>query len=76
MQDAAASAGGSWTIMQQLGVQILAVVIALVYAGGGTLLILWLVNKIVKFRASSEKEMQGLDSAYHGESGYGMLNPN
>jgi Amt family ammonium transporter len=76
MQDAAASAGGSWTIMQQLGVQFLAVVIALVYAGGGTLLLLWVVNKIIKFRATPEKEMQGLDSAYHGESGYGMLNPN
>ncbi len=76
MQDAAAAAGGSWGIMQQLGVQVLAVLIALVYAGVGTLVLLWVVNKIVKFRAAPEKEMQGLDSAYHGESGYGMLNPN
>lgn len=76
MQDAAAAAGESWGIMQQLGVQVLAVLIALVYAGVGTLVLLWVVNKIVKFRATPEKEMQGLDSAYHGESGYGMLNPN
>ncbi|NND33440.1 MAG: ammonium transporter [Saprospiraceae bacterium] len=76
MADAAVAAGGSWTIMQQLGIQIAAVVVALVYAGVGTLGLLWLVNKIIKFRAPEEKEMQGLDSAYHGESGYGMLNPN
>lgn len=76
MEDAAAAAGGSWTVIQQLGVQVLAVSIALVYAGGGTLLILWVVNKLVRFRATPEKEMQGLDTAYHGESGYGMLNPN
>jgi Amt family ammonium transporter len=76
MQDAAAAAGGTWSIMQQLGVQVLAVLIALVYAGVGTLVLLWVVNKMVKFRATPEKEMQGLDSAYHGESGYGLLNPN
>lgn len=76
MQDAAAAAGGSWGIMQQFGVQILAVLIALVYAGAGTMLLLWLVNKLVKFRATPEEEMQGLDTAFHGESGYGMLNPN
>jgi Amt family ammonium transporter len=76
MQDAAAAAGGSWGVFQQLGIQILAVAIALIYAGAGTLVLLWLINKIVKFRATPEEEMQGLDSAYHGESGYGMLNPN
>jgi len=76
MQEAALAAGGSWTIWQQLGVQVLAVVIALVYAGVGTLIILWSINKVIPFRAPAEKEMQGLDSAYHGESGYGMLNPN
>ncbi|MCB0664751.1 MAG: ammonium transporter [Saprospiraceae bacterium] len=76
MQDAAAAAGGSWSVIQQLGVQVLAVAIALVYAGAGTLLLLWIVNKVIKFRATPEEEMQGLDSAFHGESGYGMLNPN
>ncbi|MCL4124820.1 UNVERIFIED_CONTAM: hypothetical protein GTU68_020793 [Idotea baltica] len=76
MQDAALAAGGSWTVWQQLGVQVLAVVIALVYAGVGTLLILWSINKVIPFRAPAEQEMQGLDGAYHGESGYGMLNPN
>jgi Amt family ammonium transporter len=76
MQDAMAAANGPWGVFDQLLVQVAAVLVALVYAGLGTLLLLWIVNKFVKFRATSEKEMQGLDSAYHGESGYGMLNPN
>ena len=76
MQEAAELAGGSWTVLQQLGVQISAVGIALIYAGLGTLILLWIVNKIIPLRAPAEAEMQGLDSAYHGEHGYGMLNPN
>lgn len=75
MADAAASAGGSWTITQQLGVQLVAIAIAIVYAGLGTLLILFVLNKFVKIRSSAEDEMKGLDSIYHGERGYGMINP-
>jgi len=29
----------------------------------------------VKFRSAEEDEMAGLDRSYHGERGYGMLNP-
>ncbi|MBS0000318.1 MAG: ammonium transporter [Cyclobacteriaceae bacterium] len=76
MDDAASAAGGSWTTMQQLGIQVTAVVIAIGYAALLTLIILWFVNKIFKFRSSKESEMMGLDNAYHGEHGYGMLNPN
>jgi Amt family ammonium transporter len=76
MTEAAELAGGSWTMMQQLGVQVLAVIIAIAYAAGGTLLILFVLNKIIKLRSSEEGEMKGLDSYYHGERGYGMVNPN
>ena len=75
MAEAAELAGG-WTMMQQLGVQVLAVVIAIAYAAIGTLVILFVVNKIVKLRSSEEGEMKGLDNFYHGERGYGMINPN
>jgi Amt family ammonium transporter len=61
--------------MQQLGVQAAAVGIAIAYAALGTLIIIFLVNKVIGFRASTEAEMQGLDYNYHGEQGYGMLNP-
>jgi Amt family ammonium transporter len=76
MENAASAAGGSWSTMQQLGVQVAAVLIAIVYAALLTFIILWVVNKLFKFRSSKESEMMGLDSAYHGEHGYGMLNPN
>jgi Amt family ammonium transporter len=75
MASAEAAAGGSWSVWQQLGIQATAVGIAIAYAAIGTLLIIFVVNKVVGFRASTEAEMQGLDHYYHGEQGYGMLNP-
>ncbi len=74
MEDAAAAAGGSWTIWNQLGVQVAAVAIAIVYAAVVTILILFILNKCIKFRSPDEEEMMGLDQVYHGERGYGMLN--
>ena len=76
MATAAEKAGGSWTVFQQLGVQALAVVIAIVYAAIGTLIILFVLDKLVKIRSTPEAEMKGLDNYYHGERGYGMINPN
>jgi len=75
MENAAAAAGGSWTTWQQFGVQAIAVTIAIAYAAILTLVIIFVVNKLVGFRATTEAEMQGLDHYYHGEQGYGMLNP-
>jgi ammonium transporter, Amt family len=75
MHSAAEAAGGSWTTWQQMGVQAAAVGIAIAYAAIFTLILVFLVNKLVGFRASTEAEMQGLDHTYHGEQGYGMLNP-
>lgn len=76
MAAAAESAGGSWTVLQQLGVQATAVSIAIAYAAVGTLAILMALNTVLKFRSSNEAEMKGLDNYYHGERGYGMINPN
>ena len=73
---AAASETGTWTVMQQLGVQVVAVLIAIAYAAILTFVILFVIDKIFGLRSPADKEMQGLDSAYHGEHGYGMLNPN
>jgi len=75
MEDAAASVGGAWTMIDQLGIQLLAIVIAIAYAAVGTLIILFIVNKITPIRASNAAELKGLDSSYHGEKGYGMINP-
>jgi len=75
MADAVASSGGKWSIWNQLGVQFLAVGIAIVFAAVMTFLIITVINRFVKFKASESDEMAGLDRSYHGERGYGMLNP-
>ncbi len=76
MEEAAALVDGSWTVMQQLGVQVAAVLIAIIYAAVLTYIIIFLVSKTVGLRSSQASEMAGLDNSYHGEHGYGMLNPN
>ncbi len=75
MQEASNAIEGSWGTLQQLGVQAAAVVIAIVYAAVITLILLVIIQKTIGLRSSDKNEMQGLDSAYHGEQGYGMLNP-
>jgi Amt family ammonium transporter len=74
MEEAAQAAGGSWSVMQQLGVQVVAVLVAVIYAAVGTLVILFVVNKVIGLRTSKAQEMQGLDFSIHGEHGYGMVN--
>jgi Amt family ammonium transporter len=75
MHEAAAASGGSWSLWNQLGVQVLAVTIAIVYAAVMTFIIIYVLNKFIKFKSSEDDEMAGLDRSYHGERGYGMLNP-
>lgn len=64
-----------WNTLKQLGVQVMAVLIAIAYSAVGTWAILFVLNKTVGIRSSEEGEMKGLDSYYHGERGYGMINP-
>jgi len=75
MHDAAKIAGGKWTIWNQFGVQALAVTIAIVYAAVMTFIIIFILNKFIRFKSTEDDEMAGLDRSYHGERGYGMLNP-
>ncbi len=74
MAEAAASAGGSWTILDQLYVQAAAVGISALYAAVVTAVIILIVNKTVGLRATNDEEMRGLDHSFHGERGYGNLN--
>jgi ammonium transporter, Amt family len=64
------------TMWYQLGIQTLTVIIAIAYAALLTWLIVFAVDKTVGLRSSAEEEMKGLDDSYHGERGYGMVNPN
>jgi Amt family ammonium transporter len=76
MENAAALAGGQWSLWDQLGVQVVAVGIAIAYSIVLTIALIWLVEKLFKLKSTDEEEMMGLDRAYHGERGYGMMNPN
>lgn len=76
MADAAEAAGGSWTIWQQFGVQATAVGIAIAYAAVLTLVLIFIIDKIFGIRSTEKEEMAGLDKSYHGERGYGLINPN
>lgn len=76
MTKAAAVHGDSWNAWQQLGIQATAVGIAITYAIVGTLIIIFIVEKTVGLKAKTQEELDGLDHAFHGERGYGMLNPN
>jgi Amt family ammonium transporter len=58
---------GHWA---QVGNQLLAVVISWVIAGVGTLILLFVVDKIMGLRVSPEQENEGLDLSQHGEEGY------
>jgi ammonium transporter, Amt family len=75
MKEASAAVNGTWTVWNQLGVQAAAVIIAIAYAAIVTLVILYVLNKVVKIKSSEDDEMAGLDRSYHGERGYGMVNP-
>ena len=75
MAAAAAAAGGSWGVLQQFGVQAAAVGIAIGYAAVVSIVLVVLVEKTVGLRADHHGEMRGLDYTFHGECGYGMLNP-
>jgi len=61
-------------VISQLGVQSLAVGIAIAYAAAGTLVLVFLIDKTIGLRSGEKPEMQGMDASYHGEHGYGMLN--
>jgi ammonium transporter, Amt family len=74
MDEAALAAGGTWSVIQQLGVQVSAVLVAIAYAAIITLILLYIVQKVVGLRSSNIEERQGLDFSIHGEHGYGMVN--
>lgn len=76
MTNASEAIGGIWTVWDQFLVQAAAVGIAIVYALVVTIVLLWIVQKTIGLKSTPEEEMQGLDPSYHGERGYGMLNPN
>jgi Amt family ammonium transporter len=54
----------------QVGIQALAVLATVVFAGAGTAVILWIVRATVGVRAGVRAELTGLDLSEHGEEAY------
>lgn len=74
MADAASAAGGTWTALNQFGVQLIGMGATIALAIVGTSIIYFVVEKTVGFRIDEEKEIVGLDQSLHGEHGYGLVN--
>ncbi len=60
--------------ISQLGIQVLAVVIAIAYAASVTILLTIVIEKTVGLRATDEEELAGLDYTQHAERAYALSN--
>lgn len=76
MAGAREAAGGTWSLMQQFGVQVAAVGITIAYSVAVTFILIIIIDKTIGFRSTDTEEMSGLDHSFHGEHGYGLLNLN
>lgn len=76
MAEAATLAGGSWTTLEQLVVQMKAVGLTIVFSAVATIILTLLIDKTMGFRLNEENEMAGMDHSLHSEHGYGLINPN
>lgn len=74
---AAPSLGGTGFVVdggmvQQVWVQIEAILVTLVWSGVGSLVLLYITKAITGLRVAEEEERIGLDTTSHGESAYNM----
>lgn len=75
MVNAAATSGtGTWTMLNQLMVQLQGIGATIGIAAVGTTIIYFIVEKTIGFRLDPEREMIGMDQSLHGEHGYGLIN--
>jgi Amt family ammonium transporter len=65
-----------WGVLSQLRVQATAVVCTILFSVVMTLIIAFIVEKLVGFRVSEAVEKTGLDHELHGERAYGLNNLN
>ncbi len=72
MKDAAINAGGTWTVWNQLLVQLIGIGAVIALAAVATLIICFVIEKTIGFRLDKELELAGLDQSLHSEEGYGL----
>lgn len=70
MAAATEAAGKTWTVLDQLLVQLKGISATIILAVIGTYIICIIVDKTIGFRINQEGEHAGLDQALHGERGY------
>ncbi len=58
------------SIMEQLGIQSLAVGVTIVWSIVATIVIAFIVKLVIGLRVTPEQEQEALDSAEHGETAY------
>jgi ammonium transporter, Amt family len=58
------------SMMQQVGVQALAVGVTIIWSAGFSFLILKSIDKFIGLRVTADEEVQGLDTVLHEETGY------
>jgi len=73
MLNASVAGGKSWTVLNQLLIQLKGLGATIALASAGTLLICMFVENTVNFRLSENMEMDGLDQSLHGEHGYDIV---
>jgi Amt family ammonium transporter len=61
------------SIMDQVGVQALAIVVTALWSAGFSYLILKVLDKLIGLRVTADEEVQGLDIVLHEETGYQNL---
>ncbi|MDY6968250.1 MAG: ammonium transporter [Spirochaetota bacterium] len=69
-----AEQGEGWSLINQLGVQSMAVAIAILFSAVVTLIITFILEKTMGFRINESDEIAGLDHSQHAEYGYGLIN--
>ena len=62
--------GDDFSIVSQVITQIKAVVVTIVWAGVGSIILLYVVKAVTGLRVATDDERQGLDLTTHGESAY------
>ncbi len=74
LSDAAANTeSGTWTALNQFGIQTLGIAATIGLSVVVTLIICFIVGKTVGFRVDPQKEVIGIDQSLHGEHGYGLV---
>ncbi|MFO1170572.1 MAG: ammonium transporter [Hyphomicrobiaceae bacterium] len=68
--DYAANAAGTYSMASQVGIQVQAVAITLLWSGLGSAVLFKLVDILVGLRVETDEEREGLDLVDHGERAY------